>query len=180
MSFEIKESPAIRPLTELDPGRFETTPILKTLAIAHRRLAELKGLVASIPQQEILINTLGLQEAKDSSAIENIVTTHDELFKGDVFPEAFSNPSAKEVLRYRQALRVGFEQVRETGLITSNHIIDIQAELEQNNAGFRKLPGTALKDGAGQTVYTPPQDPAGIVNLIIGTLYCNAEKAALC
>ena len=111
---------------------------------------------------------MGLQEAKDSSEIENIVTTHDELFKDDVLPEAFANPTAKEVLRYRQALRVGFDQVRSSGLLTANHIITIQAELERNNAGFRKLPGTALKDGAGRTVYTPPQDPAEIVALMRG------------
>ena len=112
------------------------------------------------------IGALGLQEAKDSSEIENIVTTHDELFKDDVHPESFANPAAKEVLRYRQALRLGFDQVRATGLLTASHIIGIQAELERNNAGFRKLPGTALKDGGGQTVYTPPQNPADIVALM--------------
>lgn len=155
--------PSINPLEQLDAARFDTPAILKKLAISSRRLAELKGIAGSIPHQGILINTLGLQEAKDSSAIENIITTHDELFKDDVLPESFANPAAKEVLRYRQALRVGFEQVRRSGLLTANHIIGIQAELEQNNAGFRKLPGTALKDGAGRTVYTPPQDPAEIV-----------------
>jgi Fic family protein len=158
--------PRIQPLEHLAAERFETPPILKRLTAASRQLAELKGVAASIPNQGILINTLGLQEAKDSSAIENIVTTHDELFKDDVFPEAFVNAAAKEVLRYRQALRVGFAQVRQSGLITANHIIQIQAELEQNNAGFRRLPGTALKDGAGQTVYTPPQDPAAIADLM--------------
>ena len=157
---------AILPLERLDPARFDAPAILKKLASSSRRLAELKGTAASIPNQGILINTLGLQEAKDSSEIENIVTTHDELFKDDVLPEAFANPAAKEVLRYRQALRIGFEQVRHTGLLTANHIVDIQAELERNNAGFRKLPGTALKDGGGQTVYTPPQDPAQIVALM--------------
>ena len=156
------------PLEQLDPARFDTPAILKKLASASRQLAELKGIAAAIPNQGILINTLGLQEAKASSEIENIVTTHDELFKDDVLPEAFANPAAKEVLRYRQALRVGFAQVRESGLITANHIVDIQSELERNNAGFRKLPGTALKDGAGRTVYTPPQDPAEIVALMRG------------
>lgn len=107
-----------------------------------------------------------MQEAKDSSEIENIITTHDELFKNDVSPEAVANPAAKEVLRYRQALRVGFEQVRNSGLLTANHIIEIQAELERNNAGFRKLPGTALKNGGGQTIYTPPQEPAEIMALM--------------
>ena len=156
------------PLEQLNPARFDTPAILKKLASSSRQLAELKGLAASIPNQGILINTLGLQEAKDSSAIENIVTTHDELFKDDVHPEAFANPAAKEVLRYRQALRYGYEQVRVTGLLTVNHIVGIQGELERNNAGFRKLPGTELKDGGGQTVYTPPQDPAEIVALMSG------------
>ena len=158
----------LHPLEQLDAARFDTPAILKKLASSSRRLAELKGIAASIPNQGILINTLGLQEAKDSSEIENIVTTHDELFKDDVLPEAFANPAAKEVLRYRQALRVGFEQVRASGLLTANHIIQIQGELERNNAGFRKLPGTALKDGAGRTVYTPPQDPAEILRLMAG------------
>ncbi len=159
---------ALTPLEQLNPARFEAPAILKKLASSSRKLAELKGMAASIPNQGILINALALQEAKDSSEIENIVTTHDELFKDDVLPESFANPAAKEVLRYRQALRVGFELVRSSGLLTCNHIIQIQGELERNNAGFRKLPGTALKDGAGQTIYTPPQDPAEIVALMGG------------
>ena len=160
--------PTLTPLDQINPARFETPAILKKLASSSRKLAELKGMAASIPNQGILINALALQEAKDSSEIENIVTTHDELFKDDVHPEAFANPAAKEVLRYRQALRVGFELMRGSGLLTCNHIIQIQGELERNNAGFRKLPGTALKDGAGQTIYTPPQDPAEIVALMRG------------
>ena len=153
-------------LASLNPTRFEMPAILKRLAGSSRALAELKGAAASIPNQGILINTLGLQEAKDSSEIENIVTTHDELFKEDVLPDGFANPAAKEVLRYRQALRVGFELVRTSGLLTVNHIITMQAELERNNAGLRKLPGTALKDGTGRTVYTPPQEPAEIARLM--------------
>jgi Fic family protein len=153
-------------LENLDARRFETPAILKLLASSSRKLAELKGIAASIPNQGILINTLGLQEAKDSSEIENIVTTHDELFKDEVLPETFTNPAAKEVLRYRQALRVGFELVRQSELLTSNNIIKIQGELERNNAGFRKLPGTALKDGSGRTVYTPPQDLEEIKSLM--------------
>lgn len=156
----------IFPLDQLAAQRFETPIILKQVAAASRQLAELKGVVASIPHQGILINTLGLQEAKDSSAIENIVTTHDELFRNAVFPDAGSSPATKEVARYRQALRVGFEAVRASGLLTNNHILQIQQELEQNNAGFRKLPGTALKTAAGETVYTPPQHPAAIVALM--------------
>ena len=160
--------PSLLSLEALNPSRFDTPAILRKLASSSRRLAELKGVAASIPNQGILINTLGLQEAKDSSEIENIVTTHDELFKDDADLDAFSNLAAKEVLRYRQALRVGFEQVRSSGLLTANHIIEIQRQLERNHAGFRKLPGTTLKDGAGKTVYTPPQDPTEIVELMRG------------
>lgn len=158
--------PNLLPLESLQADRFDTPAILKRLTSSSRKLAELKGVAASIPNQGILINALGLQEAKDSSEIENIVTTHDDVFKDDVLPEAFANPAAKEVQRYRQALQLGFDLVSATGLITTNHIVDIQAELERNNAGFRKLPGTALKNGSGAVVYTPPQDPAEIVKLM--------------
>src|SRR5690606_23354495 len=108
-----------------------------------------------MPNQGILINTLGLREAKDSSEIENIVTTHDELFR-ETAHTAAGTVAAKEVARYRQALQVGFNAVRATGLLTVNQIIAIQAELESNRAGLRKLPGTVLADGAGRVVYTPP------------------------
>lgn len=170
------------PLTDLTDRiateRFETAPILKRLNSASRALAELKGVAATIPNQGILINTLGLQEAKDSSAIENIVTTHDELFRDAAFPDGAGNPAAKEVMRYRQALAVGYEYVRNTHLLTGNHILDIQAELERNNAGYRKLPGTQLMDNAGRVVYTPPQDPQAVIALMRGLeRFINDEAA---
>lgn len=155
----------IVPFTALNPSRFERPDVLKKVTAASRQLAELKGVAASIPNEGILINTLGLQEAKDSSAIENIVTTHDELFREAAFPESGSAAS-KEVARYRQALRIGLEAVNSTGLLTNNHIIEIQSALEQNTAGFRKLPGTALKASDGRVVYTPPQDPEIIRKLM--------------
>ncbi|MBP6339465.1 MAG: Fic family protein [Vitreoscilla sp.] len=158
--------PPLLPLSRLKAADFESAAVLKAVARASRKLAELKGLAAAIPNQGILINTLGLQEAKDSSAIENIVTTHDELFRASTYPDLFTSPAAKEVRHCEQALRVGFERVQRTGLITANHMVEIQAELEQNNAGFRKLPGTALKTSTGKTVYVPPQDPAEIVALM--------------
>lgn len=144
-------------LYELDPTRFDSPALLKRLNSASRALAELKGVAASIPNQDILVSTLALQEAKDSSAIENIVTTHDELYREDNSAEA-TGTAIKEVLRYRQALRAGFESVRDTGLLTLNTIIDIQQQLECNRAGFRKLPGTALRSSTGAMVYEPPQD----------------------
>lgn len=137
----------------------ETKAVLKSLPKAHAALAELKGIASTIPNQNILINTLGLQEAKDSSAIENIITTHDDLYKSELNLDSFNSLQAKEVQNYISALKKGFELVKNKGLITNSIIIDIQSELEKNNAGFRKLPGTALKNAAtGETVYTPPQD----------------------
>ncbi|WIH08841.1 Fic family protein [Xanthomonas graminis] len=152
-------------LQRLDPARFETAAILKRLNGASRNLAELKGVAASIPNQNILINTLTLQEARDSSAIENIVTTQDDLYREDSPGEA-TGTAIKEVLRYRQALRAGFEQVRTSGLLTLNTLTGIQEQLECNRAGFRKLPGTALRDGAGRVVYAPPQAANDIVRLM--------------
>jgi Fic family protein len=144
----------------------ETKLVLKAVAKAHRYLAELKGLALSIPNESILINTLSLQEAKDSSEIENIVTTHDELFKADLFAET-SSPPAKETALYAQALREGFFKVKETGLLVNNQILEIQQSLEQNRAGFRKLPGTELKNReTGEVIYTPPQDHQKIVELM--------------
>ncbi len=145
----------------------ETKPILKRLASAHRYLAELKGTSATIPNESILINTLALQEAKDSSAVENIITTHDELYKAQMFEDLSLNASAKEVSRYADALKHGFSLVRKQKLITQNHILTIQKILEQNDAGYRKVPGTSLiNEATGETVYTPPQDHATILRLM--------------
>jgi len=145
----------------------ETKSILKKLPSAHRRLAELKGVAATIPNESILINTLTLQEAKDSSAIENIITTHDELYKAQLFEELISNASAKEVNNYAESLKQGFDLVRNKKILTTNHIIEIQQILEQNDAGFRKVPGTALINQAtGENIYTPPQDYDTIVKLM--------------
>lgn len=148
-------SPLILPLEHLDHTRFESPAILKQLVSAHRRLAEFKGVAASMPNQNILLNTLALQEAKDSSEIENIITTHDELFR-EVAQDRATTPAAKEVARYNNALRVGFASVQASGLLTRNHIVDIQAALEKNRAGLRKVPGTVLKNHLGHVVYAPP------------------------
>ncbi|WP_089153048.1 Fic family protein [Algoriphagus marinus] len=144
----------------------ESKSILKRLPAAHAALAELKGLVHSIPNQQILLNTLAIQEAKDSSAVENIITTHDELYKSDLEFENLS-PAIKEVQNYVSAIKQGFGLVENQGLITNQTILKIQETLEGNNAGFRKIPGTALKNTqTGETIYLPPQDPAEILDLM--------------
>ncbi len=146
-------------LKELPPTiDLETKAVLKSLPSAHAALAELKGIASTIPNQIILVNTLGLQEAKDSSAIENIITTHDDLYKSELNLDSFKSPEAKEVQNYISALKKGFELIKVKGLITNNIIVEIQKELEGNSAGFRKLPGTALKNSStGEIIYTPPQ-----------------------
>jgi len=150
----------------------ETKAVLKSLPSAHTALAELKGIASTIPNQIILVNTLGLQEAKDSSAIENIITTHDDLYKSELNLDSFKSIEAKEVQNYISALKKGFELIKTKGFITNNIIIKIQRELEGNSAGFRKLPGTALKNSlTGETIYTPPQD----INEI-NKLMTNLEK----
>lgn len=145
----------------------ETKPILKKLMKAHQALAELKGVSGVIPNQSILISTLSLQEAKDSSAIENIITTHDELYKSDAATKQFANFAAKEVYSYAAALQNGYQQVKKSGLLVNNHILEIQQALVENSAGFRKIPGTMLKnDQTGEVVYTPPQDESQIRTLM--------------
>lgn len=146
---------------------FETKKVLKALPAAHAALAELKGIASTIPNQIILINTLGLQEAKDSSAIENIITTHDDLYKSELNFDTYKSFQAKEVQNYISALKKGFELITKTDLLTNNTILQIQEVLEDNKAGYRKLPGTALKNAAtGETIYTPPQDPEEIILLM--------------
>ena len=145
----------------------ETKKVLKSLPSAHAALAELKGIASTIPNQNILINTLGLQEAIDSSAIENIITTHDDLYKSELNHSSFKSLKAKEVQNYISALKKGFKLTSESGLLTNKTILQIQEVLEDNKAGFRKLPGTALKNAAtGDTIYTPPQDYDEILRLM--------------
>lgn len=137
----------------------ESKEVLRQLTLASRALAELNGVAQKIPNENILLGSLVLQEALDSSAVENIVTTSDELYQADLDIKGHViNAATKEVLNYRQAMQKGFELVRERKLLTLKEIKEIQQELENNSAGFRTIPGTLLKSSRGETVYTPPQD----------------------
>jgi len=149
------------------PQEIETKAVLKKLNTVRAALAGLNGVAESIPNERIILNTLSLQEAKDSSAIENIVTTNDELYTSDSINRQFTSHAAKEVYNYAHALLEGFKQVKDSGLITVNNILKLQALLEENDAGFRKVPGTSLKnDQTGETVYTPPQELDEIIKLM--------------
>jgi Fic family protein len=143
----------------------EVKAVWQPLAEAHRYLAELKGLCESLPNSAILLDTLSIQEAKDSSEIENIITTHDELFAYE--QSSTSSAAAKEVQHYIGALRVGYQDVLDSGLIRLATILRVQEEVEQNNAGLRKVPGTVLKNQTtGAVVYEPPQDAVLIEKLM--------------
>jgi len=134
--------------------------------------------VQTIPNENILVNTLTLQEAQDSSAVENIITTQDELYRAELAIDGGISIATKEVQRYAIALREGYAQVKRHGLITQPHIIKIQAALEQNNAGFRRTPGTKLmNDRTGEVVYTPPQHPDEIERLLQNlVVYINDDE----
>lgn len=142
----------------------ETKAVLRQVNRANKKLAELKGIARAIPNENILISTLALQEAKDSSFVENIVTTQDDLYRADLrLKQDVVNASAKEVLNYREAIQKGFSIVRNKHILTNNDIKIIQSTLVHNEAGFRRVPGTTLKRSDGINVYTPPQDNAMIV-----------------
>jgi len=144
----------------------KTPKILEALNEASRSLAELKGFANSIPNQHILINAITINEAKDSSAIENIVTTHDSIYK--VLTESgFKDGNAKEVVDYRSAIWKGYEAIKEKGFINVNLLILLQSMIEHNDAGVRKTPGTSLKNSrTGEIIYTPPQEEREIRDLL--------------
>ena len=144
----------------------KTPKILEALNEASRSLAELKGFANSIPNQHILINAITINEAKDSSAIENIVTTHDSIYK--VLTESgFKEEAAKEVVDYRKSIWRGYEIIKEKGFISTNVLVELQSIIEPNQTGIRKNPGTNLVNSkTGEIIYTPPQSESEIRDLL--------------
>jgi len=164
-----------------DTKFIETIKILKQENKARSAIAELKGIANIIPNQSILINAIILQEAKDSSEIENIITTQDELYKAISGNQKKYDPATKEVIYYREALYSGFRKIRERNLLTVNDIISIQKELVKNDAGIRKTPGTSLvNDRTEEVIYTPPQGD-DVINNLLGNLteYLNDSDDSL-
>lgn len=151
----------------VDAKKIETINILKAENKAAKALAELKGVANLIPNQSVLINAVVLQEAKDSSEIENIITTKDELYKAISETVKKVDSATKEVMFYREALYKGFKQIKEHGFISITDIVNIQKVLVQNDAGIRTLPGTKLiNDRTNEVVYTPPQTKEEIYELL--------------
>jgi Fic family protein len=160
MTFErsqpYNDLPLLPPAVEL-----ESKAVLKQAIAANRTLANLRGLAAQIPNQGVLINSIVLQEARLSSEIENIVTTNDELYRADADPEGKTDPHTKEILRYRQALYFGFQELARRPL-TTNLFIDIVRLIKEVELGVRRVPGTSLKNTQGEVIYTPPEGEAVI------------------
>ncbi len=156
-------------LAKLPPLRekVETIDILRQTNKSIAALAELKGIAMTIPNQSMLINAIVIQEAKDSSEIENIITTQDELYKALAVNKTNISAETKEVVNYRQAIFHGFDLVKKQGYLRVNDIVSIQQKLINNTAGIRSTPGTVLRnDATGEIVFTPPQDKAEILDLL--------------
>ena len=155
-------------LTLLPPNiELETKPVMRKLANARAALAEMKGVGQIIPNQAMLINTLTLREAKDSSEIENIVTTQDELYIAFATQQKSVNSQIKEVLNYREALWFGYNLIKERGILSTNDITSIQSKIIANNAGIRTQAGTQLKNAkTGQVIFTPPEGETVIRSLL--------------
>lgn len=165
---------------ELPPKLNISIENYELLSKASSKLGELNGFAKIIPNQDILINSLLLQEAKDSNAIENIITTHDELFLAQV-DESRITQNAKEVQNYELALKKGFKLIKDEKLLLNKHILEIQKRLEKNNAGFRTQSGTMLKNPKTNKIkHIPPQHKDDIIRLM-GNLekYINEDLDSL-
>lgn len=145
------ELPLLPPIADI-----ETKAILKKAIKANKALAELKSKALVIPNQNILIDTLTMIEAKDSSEIENIFTTHDKLYQASLFGDGHIDSNTKEVSRYRHALWHGVETLKDRPLAT-NLFTDLVQIIKQNNAGIRNTPGTKISNNKDEVIYTPPE-----------------------
>lgn len=164
-----------------ESAKIETVRILKQENKAASALAELKGIAHIIPNQSILINAIVLREAKDSSEIENIITTQDDLYKAASSTISRIDPATKEVMFYREALYEGFKKIKKRGLLSINDIVELQKILIQNDAGIRTTQGTALvNDKTGAVIYTPPQSGPAIDKLLKNFVeYLNNDETSL-
>ena len=138
----------------------ESKAILKKCVTARAALAELKQAGGLIPDQAVLINTIPLLEARDSSEIENIVTTTDKLFQYAEHQDNQTDPATKEALRYRTALYQGYQALKDRPLCTAT-AVEICTTIKGVNMDIRRVPGTTLtNDATGETIYTPPEGEA--------------------
>jgi Fic family protein len=146
-------------LPDLPPkADIESKIILKKIISASRSLSELKGAITNLPNPLLFIDTINLQEAQASSAIENIITTQDALFQASVADKIIKNDATKEVIHYKDAVWFGVEQIKKKSLLTTNLFIAIMRIIKKDQSGIRNLPGKQLRNPAtNKIVYTPPE-----------------------
>ena len=152
---------ADQPWNQLPPlppaADLETNAVLKQCISARVALAELKQAAELIPNQTMLVNTLPLLEAKDSSEIENIVTTADQLFQYAQGGDNLANAATKEALRYRTALYAGYQSLAARPLCTAT-AVEVCRTIKAADLDIRRTPGTQLvNDRTGEVIYTPPE-----------------------
>lgn len=153
-----------KPYNELPPlpptQDIETKAVLKKCIEASRRLEGLRQAAKRVPNQDVLINSIPLREANDSSAIENIVTTNDKLFRFANLDPEHADPATREILRYRTALRNGFDNLKDRPL-TVQTALTICRTIKNYDLDVRSLPGTTLENKTtGEVIYTPPEGAA--------------------
>jgi Fic family protein len=149
----------------------ESTKVLRKTITASRALAQLNGAIVNLPNPQLFLDTIHLQEAKASSEVENIITTNDDLYKALVADKDFNDPASKEVLNYKEALWLGLERMETRPFITTNLCIEIMQCIKQNSSGIRTTPGTTLANAQGAIIYTPPSGED-----VIRTKMANLEK----
>lgn len=151
--------------------QLETTRVLRKTIRASRALAELNGAIINLPNPQLFLDSIHLQEAKGSSAIENIITTNDDLYKALVAEKKYNNTASKEVISYKEALWYGLKELEVKPFISTNLCIEIVRRIKKNEAGIRTTPGTTLSNSAGEVIYTPPTGEKTIRDLM-----ANLEK----
>lgn len=146
-------------LPDLPPAvDIETKAVLKKVISASRALSELKGAITNLPNPLLFIDTINLQEAQASSAIENIITTQDDIFQATVADKKVEDPATKEVMHYKDALWFAVEKIEKNPILNTNLFIAIMRIIKENKSGIRNITGTQLKNPAtGKIIYTPPE-----------------------
>ncbi len=135
----------------------ESKAVLKAAIEAHIALAQLRGVAKAIPNDSILIRAIALQEARTSSEIEMIVTTNDELYRALSQNEFSIDPQTKEVLRYADAVWLGYGHLQKGKLLDVPFFEGLASTILQRPISVRKGLGTRIGDvRTGKTVYTPP------------------------
>jgi Fic family protein len=143
-----------------------TIEILKQLSQTNNAIGELKGVLNLLPNPKLILSLIQISESKDSSAIENIITTYDEIFK-ELATKKSSNGNPKEIVNYKRAIEKGIQLIREKGFISTNTLVEIQSIIEHNKGGIRKLPGTVImNDQTKEIIHTPPQNEEEVRNLL--------------